>query len=65
MVLASQKQEVTRFLHRALHKLFCDNIKNVLRESVGERKKQTFTNRLPKLLRADICSDFGREDNAV
>ena len=65
MVLASQKQEVTRFLHHALQNLFCDKINNVFRESVGERKKETFTNLLPKCLRAarDICSDFVWEDS--
>ena len=61
MTVASQKQEVTRFLHHALRKLFCDKIKKVLRESVGERKKKTFTHILPKLLRGDVFSDFGPE----
>ena len=60
-VLASQKLEVTRFLHHALGNLFRDKISNVLRESVGERKKETFTNRLPTWLRADILSDFELE----
>jgi len=63
MVLASEKLEVTRFLHHALENLFRDKINNVLRESVGERKKQTFTNRLPTWLKADILSDFELEDS--
>ena len=60
MTVVSQKQEVTRFLHHALKKLFCDKMKKVLRESVGERKKKTFTH-IPKLLRGDIFSDFAPE----
>ena len=37
--LASQKQEVTKFLHFALENIFHDKIMKVLRESVGERKR--------------------------
>ena len=42
VMLASQKQEVTKFLHFALEKLFHDRIMKVLRESVGERKSLRF-----------------------
>ena len=42
-VLASQKLEVTRFLHHALGNLFRDKINNVLRESVGERNRLSLT----------------------
>ena len=42
VVLASQKQEVTKFLLFALEKLFHDRITKVLRESIGERKSLRF-----------------------
>ena len=55
--LASQKQEVTNFLHFALEKLFHDRIMKVLQESIGERKKRDFSN-VPKRLRVDLNFDF-------
>ena len=55
--LASQKQEVTKFVHFALEKLFRDRIMKVLRESIGERKKRDFSN-LPKRLRVDLNFDI-------
>ena len=62
MVLASQKLKVTSFLQYALQNLFHDKIEKVMREVVGERKKRTFSYRLPKMFRHDFNLDFMLED---
>ena len=63
MVLASQKLKVTSFLQYALQNLFHDKIEKVMREVVGERKKRTFSYRLPKMFRHDFNLDFMLEDS--
>ena len=63
MVSASQKLKVTSFLHNALQNLFHDKIEKVLREVVGERKKQTFSNRSPKFGDSFNFADFIEEDS--
>ena len=63
MVSASQKLKVTSFLHHALQNLFHDKIEKVLREVVGERKKQTFSNRPPKFGDSFNFADFIGEDS--
>ena len=61
--LASHKLKVTSFLQYALRNLFRDKIKKVMREVVGERKKRTFSYRLPKMFRHDFNLDFMLEDS--
>ena len=61
--LASHKLKVTSFLKYALRNLFRDKIKKVMREVVGERKKRTFSYRLPKMFRHDFNLDFMLEDS--
>ena len=61
VMLATQKLEVTKFLHCALEGVFHEKIDLVLRRSVGARKKPNLSN-LPKWpKRVDLNFDFLEE----
>ena len=61
VMLATQKLEVTKFLHCALAGVFHEKIDLVLRRSVGARKKPNLSN-LPKWpRRVDFNFDFSEE----